>query len=308
MSDVVALRFRCEGESLQAMLHVPQAPGPTGVLVVVGGPQYRVGSHRQFVLLARSLAAAGIPVLRFDYRGLGDSTGAARSFEAIDADIAAAVDEFVRRVPQLVRVVIWGLCDAASAALFYAARDPRIGGLVLLNPWVRSEQSVARAYLRHYYLRRLVEAAAWREVLAGRKSPGELLRSFLGTLGAALRRRRPATDGAVRAAAAPLPLPERMRRGLAAFHGPVLLVLSGDDITAAEFRSVTAASRGWRRLLQAPRVTTCELPAADHTFSTHAWRDQVATWTAGWIERHWPGARTADAHQGRSAAASRVPA
>ena len=46
----------CAGERLPAILH-PGTPGAArGVLVVVGGPQTRVGSHRQFVLLARQLA------------------------------------------------------------------------------------------------------------------------------------------------------------------------------------------------------------------------------------------------------------
>ena len=48
---------------------------------MVGGPQYRVGSHRQFTLMARAFAAAGYPVLRFDYRGIGDSEGESRGFE-----------------------------------------------------------------------------------------------------------------------------------------------------------------------------------------------------------------------------------
>lgn len=66
------------------MLHHPnEHEVPLGLLMVVGGPQYRVGSHRQFVLLARDLAAAGIPVFPFDYRGMGDSTGQARDFEGI---------------------------------------------------------------------------------------------------------------------------------------------------------------------------------------------------------------------------------
>jgi len=52
-----------------------------GVLIVVGGPQYRVGSHRQFLLLSRRLAAEGHPVMRFDYRGMGDASGAMRGFE-----------------------------------------------------------------------------------------------------------------------------------------------------------------------------------------------------------------------------------
>jgi exosortase A-associated hydrolase 1 len=287
ISSTYPIGFSCEGERLQAMLHAPAEPRDTGVLVVVGGPQYRVGSHRQFVLLGRALAGAGFPVLRFDYRGLGDSTGALRTFEHVQLDVRAAIDELFRRVPALRRVVIWGLCDAASAAMFYAASDSRVAGLALLNPWARSEQTVAQAYLRHYYLRRLVDASAWRALLSGAKSPLATLRSIFGTVRAATRAGGEQSTTSSQDGAQP-PLTERMRRGLADFDGPVLLILSGDDITAAEFRSVAGASRQWRKLLAAPRVSTQELPAADHTFSTRAWRDQVAAWTIEWMESQWP--------------------
>ncbi len=36
--------FECQGESLVGILHQPEEAAPIGVLVVVGGPQYRVGS------------------------------------------------------------------------------------------------------------------------------------------------------------------------------------------------------------------------------------------------------------------------
>jgi uncharacterized protein len=62
-----------------------------GVLIVTGGPQYRAGSHRQFTLLARRLAADGYDSLRFDVRGMGDSTGEPRSFTELDDDIDAAL-------------------------------------------------------------------------------------------------------------------------------------------------------------------------------------------------------------------------
>ena len=63
--------FACAGDTLMGILAKPETPADTGVIVIVGGPQYRVGSHRQFVLLSRALAAAGYAVLRFDYRGMG---------------------------------------------------------------------------------------------------------------------------------------------------------------------------------------------------------------------------------------------
>jgi len=46
-----------------------------------------VGSHRQFVQLARRLAKQGYPTLRFDYRGMGDSEGVYRSFENVGPDL-----------------------------------------------------------------------------------------------------------------------------------------------------------------------------------------------------------------------------
>ena len=68
-----ALVFDCAGERMLGIVAIPEAAQATGVLILVGGPQYRVGSHRQFLLLARRLATDGIAAMRFDFRGMGDS-------------------------------------------------------------------------------------------------------------------------------------------------------------------------------------------------------------------------------------------
>src|SRR5688572_8417307 len=164
MSDAVlehAFTFSCENAALVGILHQTRMPAKRGILMVVGGPQYRVGSHRQFVLLARSLAANGIPVMRFDHRGIGDSDDPYLGFEALEHDLSAAIDAFRASHPSLKEIVLFGLCDAASAILLYAYRDPRIVGLVLLNPWVRTAESEARTYLRHYYGQRLLAPDFW---------------------------------------------------------------------------------------------------------------------------------------------------
>jgi exosortase A-associated hydrolase 1 len=271
------LVFDCGGERLVGIASIPQAPARRGVLVVVGGPQYRAGSHRQFVLLARRLAAAGIAAMRFDYRGMGDSEGAARDFETLGEDLRAATDCFLAAVPGLEQVVLWGLCDAASAALCHAASDPRITGLVLLNPWVRTETGIAKTTLKHYYRGRLMTADLWRKILRGKFDFTGALRSLAGLVRAA-GARRPAASGA-----APAALPERMCDGLARFGGKVLLIIGGADLTGREFCDLAGASPAWRRQLAAPRVTRRELAGADHTFSRRAWRDQVADWTCDWV-------------------------
>lgn len=283
-----ALVFPCEGEELLAVLHAPRVTPRKGVLLVVGGPQYRVGSHRQFLLLARHLAVAGIPVLRFDYRGMGDSSGGQRDFERVGDDIHAAIDAFQKELPGLEEIVIWGLCDAASAACFHAHRDPRVSGLILLNPWVRSEAGIARAYLRHYYLQRLFDPEMWGKIRRGEFAFGEALRSFFSMLGSARGRGTDAVvqqqDDSAVAAAPDAPLAERVRLGLEQFSGRVLLILSGQDLTADEFRDTLKASRPFRKLVSGPRFTRRELEAADHTFSRRAWRDQVARWSREWLE------------------------
>lgn len=260
-----------------------ELPARRGVLIVVGGPQYRTGSHRQFTLLARHLAEHGVPALRFDYRGMGDSGGEPRTFERIGEDIRRAIDVFFESVPALKDVVIWGLCDAASAALFYAHQDTRISGLILLNPWVRTEQGAARARLRHYYLGRLFQASLWRKVARGEFN----LREAAGSLGrflvdAAGYRRSP--DATAERPASEAPLPARMEDGFRRFHGKVMLILSGNDLTAQEFKDMVAGSRRWRRLLAGERVTRYDLPEANHTFARRDWRSQVARWTEGWVK------------------------
>lgn len=275
-----AVRFSCAGDHLIGILTRPANPGPRGVLIVVGGPQYRVGSHRQFLLLARHLAACGIASFRFDYRGMGDSEGDGRTFEAVDDDLRAACDAFLDRLP-LREVVVWGLCDAASAALFYAYRDRRVGGIVLLNPWVRTVEGEARTYLKHYYLKRIVSPDFWRKVGRLRFDYRESLKALAGTVTNAFA--PPPADEAARCGG---PLPERMADGLARFPGRALLILSGSDLTADEFREAAKQSPRWQELLASPRIARRELPPADHTFSRREWRDQVAAWTAEWV-RSW---------------------
>ncbi len=280
--------FSGQGQSLIGVIHTcaTAEPNRLGVLVVVGGPQYRVGSHRQFVLLARHLAGQGIPTMRFDARGMGDSSGEPRDFLTLHDDISAAVDCFLATCPALAGVVLWGLCDAASAALFYAHQDTRVKGVVLLNPWLFTPHGAAKTCLKHYYGRRLLSKDFWRKVwalqfdLAGSARTLVALFRQAGQGGKGL-----LVAGQANQTDASLPLPVRMRECLKQFSGPVLLLLSGRDLTADEFKEAVKADLQWQALLAEPRVTRHDLADADHTFATAAWREQVAEWTLRWVKK-----------------------
>ena len=276
-----AFIFPCAGEKLLGIIALPEHPRTTGILLMVGGPQYRVGSHRQFLLLSRVLAEAGYPVMRFDYRGMGDSTGGFRDFDAVNDDVAVAIDVFLNKCPSVEHIVFWGLCDAASASLLYwdATQDKRVSGMVLLNPWVRSEATLAKTHIKHYYGQRLLQTEFWNKLLTGKLGIWRALRGFANS---AMRARFTSAGNDEKLA---FPFQQRMMRAFESFSGSLLLILSGNDYTAKEFLQACQDSEPAQRALRGPRLTRFDLAAADHTFSSREWRQSVEAETLAWLRK-----------------------
>lgn len=266
--------FDCDDDECLGVLSMPDeaVPPAIGVLIIVGGPQTRVGSHRQFTLLARALAAAGYPTLRFDYRGMGDSAGDARTFEDVRDDIIIAID-VLQRETGLDRIVLWGLCDAASAAWMDGCDDPRVAGIVALNPWARSPQGQAVTQLRHYYVRRLFDPGFWRKVLTGNFRFRQRAQELAGAVQSATQAPDPA-----------IAYLQRMEDGWRRCALPTLIVLSGNDYTAREFEGWVWATPARTALLSRKGTTVDRLLGADHTFSGRALRQRVAEITIEWLK------------------------
>jgi exosortase A-associated hydrolase 1 len=228
------------------------------------------------------LSAEGYPVFRFDQRGWGDSYGEFHDFDAIADDIRAAIDTFMLEEPSLEEVVLWGECNAASAILFYAHRDPRVRGLALQNPWARSEQGQARTILRHYYLMRLKQPEFWQKLLKFRFNPLESLRSLFKLVV----RSRSTEQNVVSTAsdsASEQSLPEKMFSGFRLFKGRVMLVLSSQDIIAHEFDEAVRANPAWSKLLASGSYRRIDMADGDHTFSSAEQRNKVVSWAISWM-------------------------
>jgi uncharacterized protein len=281
----IPVSFLCAGDTLYGVLHQPSTPSRLGVLISAGGLQYRVGSHRQFVLLARAWAESGIPVMRFDYRGVGDSEGALTEFPGKGPDIAAAIDLFTTSLPGLNEIVIWGLCEGASAALFYAPKDSRVTGVILVNPYIFSEDTMARADLKHYYLPRLrspdLYAKIYRREFNYVRSIRVLFNYLLTALGISKSHQGVYNDEAPGENSSSV---DSLAEVLKSFKGQVMLILSGDDLLSVAFKNTVAASQQWQELLSASRVTRHDLPEANHIFSCRLWRDQIALWVSQWLD------------------------
>jgi pimeloyl-ACP methyl ester carboxylesterase len=234
----------CEGGWIAATVDGP-VDATRGWVLVTGGSQTRTGPHRLYERLAALLAARGEAVIRFDRRGVGDSPGEDRGFEASAPEIAVAARALRDHAPGLTEMSGFGLCDGATALALHGGAAG-IGRLVLANPWVvepRDDLPPAAA-IRGHYRRRLADPAAWRRLIGG----GVDLRRLAQGLIRGTREDR-------------APLAARVAEGTP--DGSRIVLAAGDG-TAQAFRAA------WRRLAAPPMVEMIDIPTPAHSFAPPA--------------------------------------
>lgn len=118
------------GRELFGFYHPAAAHSATAVLLCPPFGVEQIRCHRLYRQLAHGLAEAGLPVLRFDYYGTGDSAGESREFEwsRCLADVVSAAQELRGRHGGG-RVIAFGARLGANAALA-AAQAARLDGVV----------------------------------------------------------------------------------------------------------------------------------------------------------------------------------
>jgi exosortase A-associated hydrolase 1 len=170
--------FSCEGALLGGTLD--SANGQTGVIIVTGGSQTRIGSHRMFERLALELAAEGYPCFRFDRRGVGDSEGEDPGYRGSGPDLIAAIAAFRASGPALERVVGFGLCDGATALALFGAQAG-VDRIVLANPWLVEAEAGAPppAAIKRHYRDQLMSLEGWKKLLGGSVSYRKLLKGVM---------------------------------------------------------------------------------------------------------------------------------
>jgi len=273
----IPLAFDCHGDTLIGIVHQPEQAAKRGVLAVVaGGPQYRAGCCRQLVYMARDLSANGIPVMRFDYRGMGDGGGDFSGFQYVEDDLEAALRAFSESVPGLEEVVLWGGCDAASAILIHAWRHPIVTGMILGNPYAHTNATEA-VVTRKYYLQRLRDKAFWTKLLTLQHNPLKMACSAWGSLRGVSRHKAHAPhQGGI-------PFTDRMLAGLKQFRGHILLLMSGQSLTSQEFDVLMGTSTAWHTAVQSAKMNRVDIAEADQAFSSIDARQQMIIATRNWL-------------------------
>lgn len=136
------------GQCLYGAIYLPQDNlAATGLVIVPPIGRERLRCYHETANLARSLAANGVPVLRFDYRGEGESSG-----DFAHSTISSRVEDIVTAVEQLKRrsgvdqVCLLGLRLGGLLAVM-AAEQAGIQRMILCDP-VGNPSSYARDLLR----------------------------------------------------------------------------------------------------------------------------------------------------------------
>lgn len=127
-------------------LHEPAGPTVTmgdparalGVVLCPAFAQEEVCTHHGMMELAERLAAAGLPTLRFDYRGTGDSADVAVSVATMVEDVARAVD-CLRQQTGVSAVALCGVRLGAALAALATADLAGIAGVALLAPVISGQ-------------------------------------------------------------------------------------------------------------------------------------------------------------------------
>jgi uncharacterized protein len=255
---------------LTAMLHQPAGKPHGAILMLPGGSDYRIGSHRSYVRLALALAESGYAVMRMDASGMGDSGGSHPGFEALGPEIASGLKTMRQILPVGIKIYLWGQCDGASAILLGLGRNFEADGAILCNPWVRTAQTSATQVVRHHYRRRLANGASWRKLLNGQTNILASLRSFfnaLKTMSGTYKKNSNYLDDIIKV----------LRLG----RWPCLIVIGSDDAGGQEFRLLSQ-----RYKLSDSTIEQSVIMGGNHSFSRPDQRQQLLTIACNWLEIH----------------------
>jgi pimeloyl-ACP methyl ester carboxylesterase len=279
-----------EGGRLFGILTVPEGPSHNAsdkpvFVFLSSGLLHRIGPRRLYVRLARELAELGFSSLRVDLAGRGDSSPSPGL-----SDEQSTVEDYEEIVSALesrlgpVRLILGGLCSAADDALRLAPANPRVVGLLLLDPVCERD--------RGFRLR---------EIIRKYTTPAQYGLSFKRRFMPQSKTDQGTTDPEIdRLAIRNYPRAESMREAFDAIRerrGRVLSVFTSyatDYLNQAGQLGRVMQVKGYQKF-----CTELFWPGAEHSFTLELHRarlvEEVRTWVNAWPDRRVAPARTSRA-------------
>ncbi|MEA2144228.1 MAG: hypothetical protein QOI64_2658 [Solirubrobacteraceae bacterium] len=221
------------------------------------GAVRRVGPNRMWVEAARRWAACGVPALRIDLEGIGDSDGDADGFRDVTqfyaprfVDQVGAVLDALDRRGVGGRFVLTGLCSGGYWAFQAALRDTRVSAALLVNAGalVWDDDLVTQRAARK--MGRLHQLDWWRKIMRGGVTAAQMRAVARAYAHTTLVRHAPVKTGVERDL-------DRLRDAATR----LVLAFTGDEALHAELQEEGILAR----LDRWPNVALERLPARDHT-------------------------------------------
>jgi len=127
-----------EGQKIFGILHKPHVEAPYPLVIICHGlAGHKVGRYRLYVNLATQLTQLGFGVIRFDFRGSGDSEGELKEM-TLESQIsdALAVLDFAEKHPSIdaSRIGIIGRSFGGAVSILAASRKPIVKTFCLWAP------------------------------------------------------------------------------------------------------------------------------------------------------------------------------
>ncbi|WP_306252750.1 serine aminopeptidase domain-containing protein [Parvularcula sp. IMCC14364] len=206
------LHFGPSAAPLYGVYHPAKQPSGRAPAILLCSPfgVEAIRAFRIYRILAEKLAAAGSPVLRFDYTGTGNAAGDDTAFSVTSAveDILIAHQELTD-MSGATRVAWLGLRLGAGLALLASQRKPRaLGGVCLWDPvtdgsdYLQAIQSAHVTELARVFDQSEKSAASMRQKTGSRAEAmgfalGDALQSGMDELSLAAIKSRPARHMAI---------------------------------------------------------------------------------------------------------------
>ncbi|MEM9671937.1 MAG: alpha/beta fold hydrolase [Bacteroidota bacterium] len=139
-TEDVAFENSSAGITLAGTLTLPSAQGnfPAAILISGSGPQNRdeeIAGHRPFLIIANHLTKQGVAVLRFDDRGVGQSTGDFQAATTADfaTDVAASI-QFLKSRKEINtdKIGLIGHSEGGMVAPLVASKSEDVSFMVML--------------------------------------------------------------------------------------------------------------------------------------------------------------------------------
>jgi pimeloyl-ACP methyl ester carboxylesterase len=274
--------FSAGGEDLFGIITEPTTtPNGVGLVLLSGGAVPAASRNRVWVRVARQVAALGYHTLRFDYHGVGESTGVCDQYR-LDRPFVDDVLGAVRCLEEhgVEEVILVGECFGARTALASVAQISNLRGIaVLAAPPIDAEMGTERiqktsmsTYAQKTFrlrtVRDLFKPSRRREFARIARAKLQGMRSDRGTLVGADQRVSPLFAG---------PLAALSERGT-----PVLLVYGTEDREYAYFREDRDELA---HILDAPGSTIDErvLPGEIHGLARLSVQDDVTDLIEKWL-------------------------